>query len=173
MDHYVPKRRIPVTLWSSVLQGVAGQLFLDLDPSGNRHQTVLDKLNESAPFLPVALGEEGRIHLYNKSRLTRVALGKAVQVADIYARGFQPWREEETDVLLADGTRLAGRMWMPLQRESQRASDFMNQQGSRFFVLHSSTGTHLISASAVTEVRLSESMGAPIGSIDTPVASDF
>src|SRR5262245_15088593 len=48
MDHYIPKRRIPVTLWSNDLQGLQGSLFLDLDAAGNRHQTVLEKLNESA-----------------------------------------------------------------------------------------------------------------------------
>ena len=173
MDHYVPKRRIPVTLWSSVLQGVPGQIFLDLDPDGNRHQTVLDKLNESAPFVPVAMGEDGRIHLYNKSRLTRVTLGKQVLPSDIYTRGFLPWREEDAEVLLADGTRIVGRVWMPLQRSTQRLSDFMNQQGAHFFVLHSTSGTHLVNASAVTEMTLSESAGAPIGAFEAPAANDF
>src|SRR5262249_26126753 len=56
MDHYIPKRRIPVTLWSSDLPGVAGSIFLDLDAAGNQHQTLLEKLNESARFLPVAVG---------------------------------------------------------------------------------------------------------------------
>ncbi len=41
MDHYIPKRRVPVTLWSRDLQGVAGALFLDLDATGVRHQTLL------------------------------------------------------------------------------------------------------------------------------------
>ena len=30
MDHYIPKRRVAVTLWSSGLEAVAAQLFLDL-----------------------------------------------------------------------------------------------------------------------------------------------
>jgi hypothetical protein len=58
MDHYIPKRRIPVTLWSSDLPGVAGSIFIDLDAAGNQHQTLLEKLNESARFLPVAVGPE-------------------------------------------------------------------------------------------------------------------
>lgn len=47
MDHYIPKRRIPVTLWSDHLSGVAGTVFLDLDPSGSRHQTILERLDQS------------------------------------------------------------------------------------------------------------------------------
>ena len=75
MDYYIPKRRIPVTLWSSELHGAGGQIFLDLDSTGNRHQTILEKLNESSPFLPVAMGDEGRIHLFNRRRLSRVVPG--------------------------------------------------------------------------------------------------
>ena len=61
MDHYIPKRRIPVTLWSDQLQGVPGRVFLDLDPLGSKHQTILERLNESSLFLPVGMGDEGRI----------------------------------------------------------------------------------------------------------------
>ena len=85
MDHYIPKRRIPVTLWSNDLQGLQGSLFLDLDAAGNRHQTVLEKLNESARFLPLAVGPEGRIHLFNKRRLARVTTGRQVIESD-YAK---------------------------------------------------------------------------------------
>lgn len=162
MDHYIPKRRIPVTLWSTDLHGVRGQLFLDLDPRQQRHQTILEKLNETTPFVPVGVGDEGRIHLYNKQRIARLTVGRQVQSSDIFHRGFEPWREEETEVLMADGTTLSGKVWMPLRRESQRLSDFFNQLGSSFFVLLSATGTHLINASAVVEVQLAESAGAPL-----------
>ncbi len=164
MDYYIPKRRIPVTLWSNDLNGVAGQVFLDLDPTGTRHQTILEKLNESSPFLPVSVGDDGRIHLFNRSRLTRVVPGRQVLQSDVFARGFQPWREERAELSLTDGVRLSGRVWMPLERESQRLSDFMNQRGGGFFVLITPSGLHVLNTSAVVEVELSESAGAPIGS---------
>ena len=164
MDHYIPKRRIPVTLWSGPVQGVQGHVFLDLDPTGSRHQTVIERLNESARFLPVAIGEEGRIHLFNKSRLTRVTVGRQVLQSDVYTRGFEPWREEDAEILMNDGLALAGRVWTPLSRESQRLSDFMNQQGGQFFVLLTPSGLHLVNAPAVVEMKLSESMGAPLAS---------
>lgn len=163
MDHYIPKRRIPVTLWSIDLQGVQGSLFLDLDAAGNRHQTVLEKLNESARFLPLAVGPEGRIHLFNKHRLTRVTAGRQVIQSDVFARGFLPWREEQAEVLLTDGTTVHGRVWTPLQRESQRLSDFMNQQGWQFFTLITPIAIHLVNASAVVSMQLAESAGAPLG----------
>lgn len=164
MDYYIPKRRIPVTLWSSDLNGVAGQVFLDLDPTGTRHQTILEKLNESSPFLPVAVGEDGRIHLFNRRRLTRVVPGRQVLHSDVFARGFQPWREERAELALTDGARLSGRVWMPLERETQRLSDFLNQRGGGFFVLITPSGLHLLNTSAVVEVELCESAGAPISS---------
>jgi hypothetical protein len=162
MDHYIPKRRVPVTLWTSRSQGESGHLFLDLDPSGSRHQTLIERLNETARFLPIAIGEEGRIHLFNKGRLTRVTVGRSVLQSDVFARGFTPWREEECELVLADGIALAGRVWMPLERESQRLSDFMNQQGGQFFVLLTASGIHLVNAAAVAELKLSESAGAPL-----------
>ena len=162
MDHYIPKRRVPITLWSDAVQGVQGQLFLDLDATAKRHQTILEKLNEHGSFVPVAVGEEGRTHLFNKLMLARVTVGRQVIQSDVYARGFQPWREEEAEVEFGDGTTLSGRVWMPLTRESQRLSDFMNQQGSGFFVLTTSTGLHLVNAAAVVHIALSESAGAPL-----------
>ncbi len=162
MDHYVPKRRVPVTLWSSHAEGVAGAIFLDLDAAGVRHQTILEKVNESMPFLTVAVGDEGRIHLFNKARLVRVTPGRHVLQSDVFARGFQPWREEDAELRLSDGASLSGKVWMPLQRQTQRLSDFMNQQGAGFFVVLTADGPHLLRPEAVVEVRLAESAGAPI-----------
>ena len=162
MDHYIPKRRVPVTLWSSDLHGVSGSIFLDLDAAGNRHQTVLEKVNETSRFLPMAVGEDGRIHLFNKHRIARITTGRGVIQSDVFARGFTPWREEEAEVLLCDGATISGRVWTPLQRETQRLSDFMNQQGWQFFALLTPVTTHLVSASAVVGMILAESAGAPL-----------
>ena len=167
MDHYIPKRRIPVTLWSGHLPGLQGWVFLDLDAAGNRHQTVLGKLNESTRFLPVAVGEEGRIHLINKRRLSRLTTGRQVIQSDVFARGFLPWREEEAELALDDGTLVAGRIWMPLQRETQRLSDFMNQREGDFIALVSPIAVHLINSGAVVDVQLRESAGPPLTAFDT------
>jgi len=172
MDHYIPKRRIPVTLWSDHLQGVQGVVFLDLDAAGNRHQTVLEKLNESERFLPVGIGNDGRIHLFNKRRLSRVTSGRQVIQSDVFTRGFLPWREEESVVRLDDGTTLTGRIWMPLQRETQRISDFLNQHGWDFFPLITPIAVHLIHTTAVVDVELAESAGAPLAPLEAGESSE-
>jgi len=175
MDHYVPKRRIPVSLWSGHLMGLQGWVFLDLDAEGRRHQTVLEKLNETTRFLPVAIGEEGRIQLINKAQLSRLSTGRLVIQSDVFCRGFQPWREEEAEVEFEDGTLLNGRIWMPLERESQRLSDFMNQPRGDFVALVTPVGIHLVNTRSVVAVRLQESAGAPIASFeaaDDGMASD-
>jgi hypothetical protein len=166
MDHYIPKRRIPVTLWSEDLGGLQGRIFLDLDPGGNRHQTVLEKLNETSRFLPVAIGDEGRIQLVNKHHVSRVTTGRQVIQSDVFARGFQPWREEEAEVALDDGTNLVGRIWMPLQRESQRISDFVNQRGGEYFALITPIAVHLVNTAAVVGIKLWESAGASLAVAD-------
>jgi len=170
MDHYIPKRRVPVTLWSTGLDAVSAQLFLDLDAATRCHQTILEKLDESTPFLPAAAGEQGRIHLFNKRRILRVTPGKSVMLADVFSRGFRPWREEAAELTLVDGTALAGKVWMPLERETQRLSDFVNQV-SGFLVLLTPVGPHLIHPRGVAELRLSESAGAPLGAADADSAA--
>jgi hypothetical protein len=156
MDHHVPKRRIAVTLWSHDRQGMAAHVFLDLDARGEHHPTVLDMLNQSTPFLPVVVGDEGRVHLVRRQHLVRVTSGRDAIASDLYARGFREWREERVEVLLSEGTRLAGRVWMPIERDTQRLSDFLNVLGSQFFVLITPTGTHLVNASAVSRIELDE-----------------
>lgn len=160
IDHYVPKRRLPVTLWSSELQGVSARIFLDLDAAGS-HPTLLEKLNESAAFVTAAVGPEGRIHLFRRSRLVRVTPGPGVLASDVFTRGFQPWREEEATLALSDGVTLTGRVWMPLQRATQRLSDFLNQQAG-FFVMLTEVGPHLLNRACVVDVTLPESAGVPL-----------
>ncbi len=171
MDHYIPKRRVAVTLWSSGLEAVAAQLFLDLDPATRNHQTVLEKLNESSPFLPAAVGEEGRIHLFNKRLILRVTPARSVILADVFSRGFRPWREEEAELALVDGTAFTGRVWMPLDRETQRLSDYMNQV-SGYLVVLTPVATHLVNPLGIAELLLSESAGAPLGAGEAAVPAE-
>lgn len=170
MDHYTPKRRVPVRLWSRETQGVEGHVFLDLDPIGSQHQTILAKLNESSRFLPVAMGPQGMIQLFHKSRLVRVTAGSGVLQGDVFNRGFRPWREEEAEVWLSDGTSVSGRIWMPLERPTQRVSDYMNQRGWEFFVLLTNSDVQLVSSAAVVRMGLSECAGAPLDSLDSRIA---
>ena len=166
MEAYTPKRRVPVRLWSREMQGVEGHVFLDLDPAGSQHQTILAKLNETSRFLPVAMGPQGMIQLFHKSRLVRVMAGLQALQCDVFNRGFQPWREEEAEVWLSDGNSVSGRVWMPLERPTQRISDFMNQRGWEFFVLLTSSDVQLVNSEAVVRMDLTESAGAPLDSLD-------
>jgi len=161
MDHYIPKRRVPVTLWSNGVEAASVQLFLDLDAVTHNHQTILEKLNESTPFLPAAVGDPGRIHLFNKSRITRVTPGASVIQSDVFSRGFRPWREEPASMTLVDGTPLAGRMWMPLERETQRLSDYLNQ-GCGYIVLLTTMGPQLVNPAAISELSLTEAVDGPL-----------
>ena len=171
MNLYIPKRRVPVALWSSDLEGARGDVFLDLDPTGVRHQTILEMLNQTLRFLPVAMGPNGRIHLVHKSRLTRVTPGPDVLPSDVFNRGFGPWREEEGQVWLSDGTCITGRLWMPLERPTQRISDFLNQRGWEYFVLLTGRDVQLVNSGAAVRVALTESAGAPLDSPDSPMVS--
>ena len=165
MDHYIPKRRVPIRYWSADHGAAEGQIFLDLDPSGSRHQTILSQLNSPARFLPVATGADGRIELVNRLRLLRLVPGPDVLHSDVFTRGFTPSREEDAELWLTDGSSVAGRIWMPLERPSQRVSDFMNQRGREFFVVLRGPEVQLVNAVAVARMGVAESAGAPLASL--------
>ena len=55
---------------------------------------------------------------------------------------------------------------MPLERPTQRISDFMNQRGWEFFVLLTGCDVQLVNSGAVVRMGLSESAGAPLDSLD-------
>ena len=169
MDPYIPKRRVPVTLWSRDCAGAEGDVFLALDPVGAHHQTILAKLNETPRFLPVAMGPRGLVQLFHKSKLARVTAGPNVLLSDVFNRGFLPWREEEGEVWLSDGTSVTGRIAMPLERPTQRISDFLNQRGCEFFVLLTGRDVQLVNSEAVARVALTESAGAPLDSLDSRI----
>ena len=162
MNHYIPKRRVPISYWSADNGAAEGQIFLDLDPSGSRHQTILAKLNSPSRFLPVATGPDGRIELVSRVRLLRLVPGSDVLHSDVFTRGFAPSREEDAEVWLTDGSSVTGRVWMPLERPTQRISDFMNQRGREFFVLLSGREVQLVNAAAVARMAIAENAGAPL-----------
>ncbi len=162
MDHYIPKRRLSITYWCAETGEANGQIFLDLDPSGSRHQTILAKLNSPSRFIAVASGPDGRIELINRTRLLRLAPGPEVLHSDVFTRGFAPSREEDAEVWLTDGSSVSGRVWMPLERPTQRISDFMNQRGHEFFVLLRGREVQLVNGVAVARMAVTESAGAPL-----------
>jgi hypothetical protein len=59
---------------------------------------------------------------------------------------------------------------MPLERPTQRLSDFLNQRGWEFFVLLTGRDVQLVNSGAVVRVALTESAGAPLDSLDSRIA---
>ena len=152
MDHHIPKRRVPITFWCADRGEAHGQIFLDLDPTGGRHRTVLAWLNSPSRFIPVAMDPDGRIELVLRSRWLRLVPGPDVAQSDVFAHGMAPWREEDAEVWLTDGSSMVGRVRMPLERPTQRLSDFLNRLGSDWFVLRQGPVTQLVNGAAVVRV---------------------
>ncbi len=157
-----PQRRVPVVLWPEHAGPVEGQVFLGLDPAGHQHQTILEHLNDASRFLPLAVGPDGSIQLFAKAGLARVTAAPSVLSSDVFDRGFRPWREEEADVCLADGSSVSGSVWIPLERPSERISDFMNRSGWSFIVVRTPSGVQLVNAGRVVRMDLAERAGAPL-----------
>ena len=81
--------------------------------------------------------------------------------SDLYTRGFQPSREENAQVWFNDGSNVTGRIWMPLERPTQRVSDYMNSRGWEYFVLLAGGAVQLVNATLVARMQLTESAEAP------------
>lgn len=161
MDHRIPKRRVPVSFWCTDRGAAEGRILLDLDPTGRRHPTILSRLNSPSRFIPVETGPDGRVELCNRSRWLRLVPGPDVPADDVFAPGRGPSREEETDVWLTDGSRLSGRIWMPLERPTQRLSDFVNQRPDAFIVLRRDREVQLLNVAAVARMGWAGGGDAP------------
>ena len=120
-----------------------------------------------------AFFDPARIELVNRVRLLRLVPGPDVLQSDVFTRGFTPSREEDAEVWLTDGSSVTGRVWMPLERPTQRISDFMNQRGREFFVLLQGREIHLVNAAAVARMAVAESAGAPPASRDSRIAEEL
>jgi hypothetical protein len=152
--YYVPKRRVPVVVWMDSRRMWRGHLFLDQRTGAQRSQTLLEKLNESQVFVPLAVGEGDNIELIQKPFIFRVTPGAGAELTEVFVRDARLSRQEGVELVFRDGSTLMGTMWMALSHESQRVSDFLNDQAERFFPLMAGTTAHLVNAASVMRVRV-------------------
>lgn len=152
--YYVPKRRVPVVVWMDSRRMWRGHLFLDQRGGGQHCQTLVEKLNENLPFIPLAVGEGDTIELIHKPFVFRVTPGAGAERTEMFPRDARLSRQEGVEVVFRDGSTLMGTLWMALTHESQRVSDFLNDQVDRFFPLIAGAAVHLINASSVMRVRV-------------------
>jgi hypothetical protein len=152
--YYVPKRRVPVVVWMDSRRMWRGHLFLDQRAGGEHCQTVLEKLNENVPFIPLAVAEGDAIELIHKPFVLRITPGASAERTELFQRDVRLSRQEAVEVVFRDGSTLMGTIWMALSHESQRVSDFLNDQAGRFFPLLAGTTTHLVNAASVMRVRV-------------------
>ncbi len=152
--YYVPKRRVPVVVWLDGRRMWRGHLFLDQRSGSQRTQTLLEKLNESQPFIPLAVAEGDAIELIHKPFVLRVTPGAGAEHGEVFSRDARLMRQEGVELAFRDGSTLVGTIWMSLSHESQRVSDYLNDQAGRFFPLLAGSTVHLINAAAVLRVRV-------------------
>jgi hypothetical protein len=152
--YYVPKRRVPVVVWMDSRRMWRGHFFLDQRTGAQRTQTLLEKLNESHPFIPLAVGEGDTIELIQKPFVFRVTPGAGAENSEVFPRDARLTRQEAIELVFRDGSTLMGTLWMALSHESQRVSDFLNDQATRFFPLIAGTTVHLVNGASVMRVRV-------------------
>lgn len=148
MDHVIPKRKVAVLVRLRNGETVAGHVFLDyIDPIHRGDQTLLDKLNDDFPWLPVS-GDANDVEILNRRHVVLVQPGTGVEPDLVRPRMREQAgghvRNERVTLRLDSGLTLEGRLPMELPEEFARVSDFLNFPED-FFALEADSGPVLVS----------------------------
>lgn len=141
MNHVVPKREVPIRIRLTSGETRTGSVFLDfIDVIHRGAQTLLDKLNADAEWLPIRTGP--RVEIFNRARIVLVEPGEGMDQALVRRDTSSVVRRESVSVKLPD-LALEGLIAMDLPDEFSRASDFLNFP-ERFFALETIEGPVLV-----------------------------
>ena len=143
MSHAVPKREVPVKVHLSDGRSSIGSVFLDyIDVIHRGSQTLLDKLNGDATWLPMREGSG--IAIVNRARVVTVEPTEGMDPDLVRKDSAAVVRRESVSVRLIGERTLSGRIAMDLPDEFSRVSDFLNFPED-FFALETDHGPVLVS----------------------------
>jgi hypothetical protein len=147
-DYRIQKERLAVVLTTTSGERIAGQIFVHPHVRlRSGREEAPDVLNAAEPFFPF-LREEGEILLLAKDRVRDIALPTEIEEAEWLAGAGQ-----HLEVVLDDGTRHRGILYLESTLGSARVLDYLNRVGERFLTLHTDDGSMLINRSRIECVR--------------------
>lgn len=151
MSHAIPKREVTVKMHLADGRTLQGPVFLDfIDVIHRGAQTLLDKLNGDASWLPVR--ERQGIQIVNRDRVVTVEPADGVDPDLVRKDSAEVVRRESVTVRLAGERLLSGRIAMDLPDEFSRVSDFLNFPED-FFALETEEGPVLVSKRHVVSLQ--------------------
>ena len=155
MQLAVPVRQVRVAALS--LDGLWSNGHLFLKPLAQTHagpETVLDRLNDRDPFLPLQVPGDRSITLLNKAQIARVMVPEG-QAGDAVTEDQENLAGRIEPVLLTmlQGHPVSG--WIAIQAPQwqSRLSDYLNNLPGLFFPMYADDALHLINRQAVLRVQ--------------------
>jgi hypothetical protein len=162
MPLYIDKHRVRVRITASGLDPIDG--FVSLAEQSGLHQgpeTILEVLNSDLCVIPVIRASDECVLLLSRANLQTVSAGLDVEPHWVRPGNYLVTREEQVEVMFADGGRLEGLLQMELPEHLNRASDFLNSEGA-FFPLVTSTGIVLVHKAKLSGTRVFDASPQPL-----------
>ncbi|RPI47086.1 MAG: hypothetical protein EHM59_05585 [Betaproteobacteria bacterium] len=127
----IPKREMPVSLWTHPDGRVLGAIYLHMaEPHGGCDEDPWTVLNDPEDFLVVRRREPDELRFYNKASLIRVEYAEnELYVAD-------SGKDLPCRVHMMDGSIVDGTMRKSLPPERSRLYDYMNTDNPRFLKVY-------------------------------------
>ena len=149
----VPTREIHAELYTVAGEHFRGRLYLAESPflSGGPDD-VIESLNDDRAFVPFSVDEpdEGRV-IVGKEHILRIRLDEVDSLLPVLTTEIDAEPERTHTFLLADGSCLAGQIYLDTPTESSRALDKLNL-AARFMVVLTEHGVELIQKRRIARV---------------------
>ena len=149
MSHVIPKRKAPIVLQLVDGRSLRGSLYLDyIDVIHRGEQTLLDKLNDDYPWLPLSGPEGGSTRIVNRAQIVTVEPDGGLTPELVRRENSPVFRREQVTIELPEARCLTGKIAMDLPDEFSRVSDFLNFP-QNFFAVETEEGPVLVAKAHV------------------------
>ncbi len=147
----LPRSAVAARLTLSQGRPQVGTIFLAARvPQHDGPETPLEMLNRPDPFLPFRPTEDDEVLLVSKGQIVTLSVehGPITDPDRLSAA-----KELRLELVLSNGTTIAGHARVELPEEHSRTLDYLNASAAPFFALSNHDSTHYVNRSHVLYVR--------------------
>ncbi len=151
----VPRSTLEVEVVLAQGQRHRGLIFLL--PRASLHggqESPIDLLNRPDPVFPIRSDDDGTVLLATKAQTVRVSTNQATEQPE--PERLQALKSVRVELLLTDGSTVAGEVTMELPEGRCRLLDFLNDVPHPFFTVLDGATTHYINRDHVVFARPKE-----------------
>ncbi len=147
----LPHVPVPARITLSQGRPQTGTVFLAARvPQHDGPETPLEMLNRPDPFFPFRPADEGPMLLVAKTQMVDLAVAHG-PIAD--PDRLSASKELRLELVLSNGTTIAGRAQVELPEQHSRTLDYLNTGAVPFFALSNHDSTHYVNRAHVLFAR--------------------